>query len=204
MSDGSGNPAEIVQEIVPADGAETNEIAQDIVTDATRIADVQQHLDRVQGELVEAQDKLAGVTAERDALAKAASAAAKAPRSTEVPTVKARKCRALDDAFGAEDLLALIGDAETVELVFSDGTSEIPTLPARVIEGDAWVVTFAGLALRLPELLIEGPGPGVLLLAGYGLFLDGKQIAWAARPEVLSIPPGARMNLQGDVLFGAG
>lgn len=102
-----------------------------------------------------------------------------------------------------DDLLALIGGAEIVELVFSNGTREIAGIDPMVISGDAWGIGIAGLQLRVPELIVDGPAgrKAPYLLAGYGLLLDGELVAYRARGDVLAIAPGARMNLAPDVVF---
>ena len=102
-----------------------------------------------------------------------------------------------------DDLLALIGAAERVELLFSNGKREIAGLDPMVISGDAWVIGIAGLQLRVPELIVDGPagGKAPFLLAGYGLMIDGELAAYGARGDVLAIAPGARMNLAQDVVF---
>lgn len=55
----------------------------------------------------------------------------------------------------------------------------------------------------MPSLLVEGPGPGdrPYEIAGYGLMLDGDQVAWRDRPDVLRVGPGQRIDLTGDVIF---
>lgn len=122
--------------------------------------------------------------------------------------VKPAKTRAIapladDAALSPDDLLALIGGAEIVELVFSNGTREIAGIDPMVISGDAWGIGIAGLQLRVPELIVDGPAgrKAPYLLAGYGLLLDGELVAYRARGDVLAIAPGARMNLAPDVVF---
>lgn len=150
-----------------------------------------------------AETEIAALTAERDALA------AKVAKIDAEPKVrkgkagsKPRKCGPMNDQPRPEDLLELISMAETVELVFSDGKSELP-FERRMIDGPAWGMTAVGLALRLPEFVVVGPATGPVNLHGYGLFLDGSQVAYAARTDVLDVQPGRRMDLRNDVVFRA-
>lgn len=130
---------------------------------------------------------------------KVAKAAAK-PKSA-----KSRVIGPIDgDEPRGEELLTLIGAAETVELVFSDGKREITALAPQLIEGDAWYQAANGVRLRVPSLLIHGPGRDdqALHVAGYGLVLDGELTAYAQRIDVLTILPGSQHELKDDVIFG--
>ena len=103
----------------------------------------------------------------------------------------------------AEALLEEISAAETVEIVISNGSTEIPGLLPVVISGPAWRITVVGLQLTLPELLVHGPAadkPGYPV-AGYGLCLDGVLRAYQARSDQLMIAGGARMNVAADIVF---
>ena len=149
--------------------------------------------------------ELASVKAERDALKAAADKVAKAPKvSRAIAGAKPRKVGPLDNPGGA-DLMDAIAAAETVEVVFSDGKFELLQIPALVVSGAAWAKVIGGVALRVPELTLHGPamGQNPWPLAGYGLFLDGKQAAWAPRPDTLMIGGGMQVNLRDDVIFPA-
>jgi len=155
---------------------------------------------------VQALEVIDQLLAERDALAKAAKAAASAPRASR-GTAAGRKCGPSDKlVLNTEDdrklMLELIGDAETVEVVFSNGKSEIAGMAPVVLTGSAFRLGIAGLQLTLDELIVHGPAGGQagFELAGYGLFLDGKPVAWRARDKLV-IPPGAQMNLASDIVF---
>lgn len=106
--------------------------------------------------------------------------------------------------FTGRDLLSAIHDADEVVLAFSDGTAEIVDLKPRTIEPDAFELLGSdGVRLRVPELRVHGPRPGdaPFRLAGYGLLLDGEQVAWADRGGVLLIGPGTQHELKDDVVF---
>jgi hypothetical protein len=147
----------------------------------------------LEAEAVELRDQLAAAQA---ATEKAKSAA----RSAKAPTPK--KARAIGPVEGqpaGEDLFVLIGAADTVEIGFSDGKKELAGLPPLMIEGDAWVRSVAGIALRLPKLTVRSGD--TVSLGGYGLFLDGALTAFAARGEVLIVRAGQDYDLSGDVVF---
>lgn len=164
---------------------------------------------RVQLEKAPTAEQLATVTAERDdavaALEKVKADADAAPKAKAAPKpAKARKVGPVKDQPTREDLMTLIGAAETVELVFSDGRTEIAGLPALRIEGTAWALTPVGVQLQLPSLLVHGPGVGqsAYSLAGYGLLLDGELTAYAPRGEQLTIGANSQFELKDDVVFG--
>lgn len=170
---------------------------------AARIAELEQLLGEANGKLDEAGSEIATLTAERDKLAAKLAKIDAEPKARKTKAGgKPRKCGPLDDQPRPEELLELIAMAETVELVFSDGKTELP-FERRMIDGPAWIMTAVGLQLRLPEFIVVGPATGPVELAGYGLFLDGKQVAWAARTDVLDVQPGRRMDLRNDVVFRA-
>lgn len=149
--------------------------------------------------------EIVALKAERDALQAAADKAAAAPKvSRSSVGAKPRKVGPLDNP-GASDLLDAIAAAVAVEVVFSDGKLELLQIPALVVSGAAWAKVIGGVSLRVPELLVHGPAVGAnpWPLAGYGLFLDGKQAAWAPRPDTLLIGGGMQVNLRDDVIFPA-
>lgn len=131
----------------------------------------------------------------------------KAARSRAAPKpAKLRAIGPLDDGepLSGEALQRAIAAADTVELVFSDGARELAGVPAQLIEGDAWHLAANGVRMRVPSLVVHGPahGEAPYRLAGYGLLLDGEQVAWAARIDVLQIQASSRHELKDDVVFG--
>lgn len=143
--------------------------------------------------------QLKTMTAERDAAVAQLAKLDAAPKARS-GAIRARKVGPVKDKIEPRELLELIGAANVVELAFSDGKKEL-TIPARQISGKAWIVTAVGLKLQLPELIVEGPDGGAQSLAGYGLFLDGEQVAWAARPDVIEMVPRRKTDLRHDVVF---
>lgn len=146
------------------------------------------------------------LTTEISALEAKATAAANAPKAKVSTAPRVRKIGPVKGhAPSSAELLAAIRAAAHVELVFSDGRQEIAGIPAREISGDAWGTrgNLDGVMLRGVDLRVHGPahGSAPYSLAGYGLLLDGKQVAWAPRPEVLAIGANQEMNLSSDVVF---
>ena len=157
---------------------------------------------------------LAAMAAERDAAVAELATATKAVAKGKADLAKARakaapkpaKLRAIGpvaDQPRGEDLLTLIGAAETVELVFSDGKKELAALPPQLIEGDAWALAANGVRLRGVSLPVYGPAHGQppIKLAGYGLVLDGDLTAYSARIDVFALQPNAQADLKDDVVF---
>lgn len=149
-------------------------------------------------------DKAEAVAARHKSAADKAKAQAKAV-TAEKPD-KPRPIGPVKDEgapLGPYELQQLIFAADRVELAFSDGKREVAGLAPVAIEGEAWAAQANGLALRVPELMVEGPAPKrpPYKVAGYGLLLDGELVAYRQRYDVLEIPAGARMNLAADVLF---
>lgn len=166
---------------------------------------LQKDLDDAKTALADALALLETRTAERDALQAQIDAAAAAPKAKRAaPAAKARKAGPMDNP-KADELIAAIGEADLVELVFSDGKNELAGVAALEVSGNAWAKVIGGVALRLPELLVSGAAEGASgwPLKGYALFLDGKQAAWGPRPETLVLGGGRKFNLREDVIFPA-
>lgn len=144
---------------------------------------------------------LAAITLERDQLRKAKDDADAAAAATPAVVEKLRAIGPVKDQPGAADLLAAISEAGSVQLAFSDGKKEIDGLSPLDITGNAWAMAPVGLALRVPSLVIISGAPGVVELAGYGLFLDGKLVAYTGRMDVLRIAPSRKFDITNDVVF---
>lgn len=144
------------------------------------------------------------LTAERDDLIqKLDKAASAAQTSRGKAPAKARKIAPVDDQPKAQDLLELIGAAKTVEVAFSNGKTEMADLAPLVITGDAWAISLDRVKLNVPDLLVHGPGGGepAYSVAGYGLLLDGKLVAYSARSDALLIGANSQVNLKDDIIF---
>lgn len=182
--------------------AERDQARKDLAALTTTHEAAMKDLGTVTGE----RDKLAADLATATTGLTKAKADLKAARALAKP--KSAKARPIGAIAGeqprGEDLLTLIGAAETVELVFSDGKREITALAPQLIEGDAWYQAANGVRLRVPSLLINGPGrdDSALHVAGYGLVLDGELTAYSPRMDVLTILPGSQHDLKDDVIFG--
>lgn len=158
--------------------------------------------------------ELGTATAERDQaradLDAATKAVAKGKADLRAAKAKAApkppKLRAIGPVEGqpvGQDLLELIGAADTVELVFSNGKTEVRGVPSQLIEGDAWKLAANGVRMTVPQLVVHGPGHGQppIRIAGYGLLLEGEQVAYAPRIDVLDLLPNMRADLKDDVIF---
>ncbi|WP_226019514.1 hypothetical protein [Novosphingobium sp. FKTRR1] len=169
---------------------------------ATQLAAQASALGEANTELATARDELDVLRAERDRLTAAVATAEQSVAAAPVESpATPRDCGPLADnaVLTLDDLRAAIGAADDVQVVFSDGQQEILTLQPLRITGAAWVNTVPGLKLAVPGLLIL-PTEQVEI-AGYALFLDGKQAAWSPRPDVLRIPAGQQSDISNDVVF---
>jgi hypothetical protein len=126
-----------------------------------------------------------------------------------------RKVKPLDDGQGDEDrrstsdlreeLKAALEAGKTIEIVPSDGKQEIAGT-ALVVKGQHPFETVAqGLKFTPEKFEVYGPGQGdvgaVSSIVGYGLLIDGEQVAWQQRPEELRLGAGQTYDLKNDILF---
>ncbi|MGN6122782.1 MAG: hypothetical protein ACTHOJ_07465 [Sphingomonas oligoaromativorans] len=114
-----------------------------------------------------------------------------------------RKLAALpaDKRLSAADLREAIADADTIEILFSDGKREIQALGRRKVTGDAWAARAGGLLLTHPvDLHGAGAGSGPIVIAGYALLLDGELVATSPR-EPMAVPANGHVRLENDIIF---
>jgi hypothetical protein len=154
-----------------------------------------------------AQNALDAVTARGEAAALKEAGKAKAtPRPRGDGSIRALgplKLKKDERPLQGEDLLKAIAAADLVEVAFSDGKHEIKSLPAHIVQGDAWYLAANGVRLRVDKLQVYGPNRGEkeIKLAGYALLLDDEQVAWKQRGDVLTLAPGSINELKDDVIF---
>ena len=154
-----------------------------------------------------AQNALDALTAKNDAAALKEAGKAKAtPKPKGDGSIRALgplKLKKDDRPLQGEDLLKAIAAADLVEVAFSDGKHEIKSLPAHIVQGDAWYLAANGVRLRVDKLQVYGPNRGEkeIKLAGYALLLDDEQVAWTQRGDVLTLAPGSINELKDDVIF---
>lgn len=154
-----------------------------------------------------AQNALDAVTAKNEAAALKEAGKTKAtPKPKGDGSIRALgplKLKKDDRPLQGEDLLKAIAAADLVELAFSDGKHEIKSLPAHIVQGEAWYLAANGVRLRVDKLQVYGPNRGEkeIKLAGYALLLDDEQVAWTQRGDVLTLAPGSINELKDDVIF---
>lgn len=188
------DPTAAVVQALAAAGVELGE-HDDVLSSAAVTIHVLLH------RIADLSDIVATITAERDDLQAKLAAADGAPKAKAAKAPKVRKVAAVEgDPLTALELLELVRGAGKVEVAFSDGKRELAAIPARVISGDAWAVTVAGLALRGIDIELTGMG-GMVEIVGYGLLLDGEQVAYRQRMDPLQIASGAKVSLAGDIVF---
>ena len=133
----------------------------------------------------------------------AAKKAAKVSTGEKAPG----KPRALGPIDGADDatrtaaLRKKIEAADKVEILFGDGKRDTGIPPA-VVTGDAWADHARGLKLK-EAVELHGPAYGVqsFSIAGYGLVIDGKLVAYTERPEPVLVGANQRVRLEDDIFF---
>lgn len=152
--------------------------------------------------LSDAQAVIDTLTKDKTDLLEKLKATEDAPRAELVAVTKVRNVGPVEKNPSPAKLLEMIQQGGSVQIAFSDGKKEIAALPPMDITGQAWAVQVTGLALRVGSLVISPTGDGAADLAGYGLFIDTKQVAYAARIDRLRIAPGQKMNITNDVIFG--
>ena len=182
---------------VPAEPYDIAEVAIALMREqAAQIADLSADV---------ASARAAAEKAARAASASAGKAAGKARKISAKDVVDPITGSAEGDApiTREQALLLAIGEAETVEVVLSNGKSELIAVPPIAIHGDAWRISIVGVQLTIPELIVHGPAPGqsAYALNGYGLLLDGVLRAYSARGEQLNIAGGSNNNVAPDIVF---
>lgn len=145
----------------------------------------------------------AEVVEQTTALNAAAASLTKAKAAVKERTVrapKARKAGPVDAPFTRDELRALVSGGDEVEVVFSDGTHELLSLPCIVVPANAWRMTSLGLLLDTPiELAPKGGQP--VEVAGFALFVGGEQVAFHRRSDPLRIGAGGKLRLAEDIYF---
>lgn len=141
----------------------------------------------------------------------AAAALADQKKGKAVPVKRSEKARSIgpiklkkdEKAPEAAAIMELISAAETVEIAFSDGKSEIAALAPQAIHGDAWYQQGNAVKLRLDTLKVYGPNRDEkpIVLDGYGLILDGELVAYSSRIDKLVLAPGSINELKDDIVF---
>lgn len=140
------------------------------------------------------------------AKAAAAAAEAEAVELARSATAEARVLPAAEgfEAVSPDDLLMLIGGAEQIHVIATDGSAEVLGIPPLVLSGpEAFRHVGSGLGIVLSSWIVHGPATGAepYRVGGWALVLDGEIAAFQSRPMgQLSIGPGQSFNLAGDVI----
>lgn len=182
---------------------------------AKRVADLEADRDR-------SSDVAAVLQKERDDAVARAEKAEKALKSVTAKVMRApspakpRKVGAMKDGEAVTDAgfdddgkpLRALSDAldvaaregKSIEIVFSDGKQELIQVAPIAVEGPAWIDRMQGKFLLEP-IELAGGGPASFQVTGYGLLIDGKQVAYTERSDPLNVAPGTRITLADDIYF---
>lgn len=159
-----------------------------------------------------AEAMIAQLQSERDAANEQAEKAAKAATAAKAKVTrsevraKPRKLGPIDDGLTGEALIEALSKADAddkrVEIVVSDGALEVTGIPPFAISGDVWRDHPLGRMLRDP-IQIQGQNTcgAPLMVHGFALLIDGKQVAYCERPEVVQVWPGQTINFADDIYF---
>jgi outer membrane murein-binding lipoprotein Lpp len=133
--------------------------------------------------------------------AKSAKASVKQGDGAAAP----RKLKKLEDGLTGDELTEALSKADaddkTVEIVPTSNGREIAGVPSTVITGEVWREHSRGKMLRDP-ITVKGPAEGAgFSIDGYALLIDGKQVAYQARPEPVRVAAGQSVSLQDDIWF---
>ena len=129
---------------------------------------------------------------------------AKASTAAKAKPAQGRKVGPKLESFDPAELADLIALADSVELVALDAKHREIAGFTQALSGGAgaWRVAGNGLRLALPEgLPLSAPEGGQSAIHAWGLVLDGKPAAFAARFEPLVLGAGQMTNLGDDVIF---
>jgi hypothetical protein len=187
------------QDNTPLTLAEARELNFEFGLDVTAARELQAELDAATARAEAAEAARDGEKDRADKAEKACDRAKAKVTAGDAPA-RPRKLGAMDDK--VENLRAAIGAAEKVEVVVSDGTSEIAGVAPIVVEGAAWRDTPNGTMLT-EAVTIHGPAQdqSAYRIAGYALVLDGKQVAYRARPDPVTVVPGHTYKIENDIIF---
>lgn len=125
------------------------------------------------------------------------------PRALGAPRAPRKGEEAAAELTAAE-ILELVQDGDSVEIVASDGKREIPGVPIFSVPGSGFVEKRAGqLMLNVESLLVTGPNVGApASIEGFALLVDGEQVAWAPLSDPIPLGPGQQYELKDSVVFG--
>lgn len=121
-------------------------------------------------------------------------------------TPKPRKFGPVDDGLSGDALVEALRQADAndkpVAIVVSDGTREVTGIPPIVVTGDVWRPHMLGLMLKEP-VKVDGAQPGgtSFMVAGFALLIDGKQVAYCRRSDVVQVAPGQTVSFADDIYF---
>lgn len=162
-------------------------------------------------QLAELEAQVATLQGERDTAVAQVAKLTRAAKTSVTKGENASKPRKLGlmkegGALTGEALNAALAEAEEdedkIEIVISDGTREILGIPPIVVTGDVWRDHTRGKMLRDP-VLVHGPqrGASPFAIDGYALLIDGKQVAYTKRPDVINVGADQQVSLADDIYF---
>lgn len=189
--------------------AENKKLDDELGCDEQEKIDLEEEAQKLQKDLDAANARVEALQADLDAAnAKAAKAvtATKAKVTRGDTTPKPRKFGPVDDGLSGDALVEALQQADAddkrVEIVVADGTREVTGIPPIVVTGDVWRPHMLGLMLKEP-VKVDGAQPGgtSFVVAGFALLIDGKQVAYCRRSNVVQVAPGQTVSFADDIYF---
>lgn len=172
---------------------------------AAALADAKAQAERADTNAVAVDAAMREIETLKADLAKATKAASARVARGERPA-KPRRAGPMDEALSGASIADVIAQAEAedkvVEIAFSDGKREIAGIPSIIVAGDVWRDHALGRMLRDP-VRVHGPagGQGAFTIAGYALLIGGSQVAYCARPDLVTVAAGREISLADDIYF---
>lgn len=182
-----------------AAGAETaDEKGND--DDADRIAALEEEVRTLTEDLKAAQKAEASANRAARAVHRR-GAKPKKPRKVGAPAIEDEGKAAEFAADQTKAVIAAMDSGEELELVFSDGTSEIGEFDPVLVNPDAFARQGASRFALREAVIVRGAGLEKRV-RGVGLLVGGKQIAYTAFPDPVKVPVGQEVKFDRMIVFG--
>lgn len=178
--------------------AQNKTLNEELGLDEQEKIDLEEHAAKLQKDLDAANATITALQAAASASKTSVKRGENAPKS--------RKIGPVGDGLTGDALTEALTKADQggkkVEIVLSDGTREITGIAPIVVTGDVWRDHTLGKMLR-DAVTVHGPanGQGGYAIDGYALLIDGKQVAYCKRSDVINVATGSTVNIADDIYF---
>lgn len=125
----------------------------------------------------------------------------KKPRKIGAPSVEKEEDASKAAAVQSEAVIEAMESGGELELVFSDGATEIGEFDPVLCNPDAFMRQGARRFALRDAVIVRGAG-AEKRVRGVGLLVDGKQIAYTAFPDPVKVPIGQEVKFDRMIVFG--